>query len=385
MGWGTFLAVLLALGFGVGGGWALASWRRWKRLRARDPFEVSLGFNYLVSNETDRALQAFSHVAESDPEAVDVFVVLGNLYREKGQTERAINIHRDLLSRPILLPRERALVLFCLALDFKAAGFVDRAAAMLQEVLELEPSHREALSNLEKLYEGMRDWSRAYNTARQLQDLSGSTDERVLAFLRNQMGEDAMRDGDHRAAQQHFDGALAHDRRCVPAALNLGNLFLQQRKFKRARAVFEEVIDRDPRRLGLLWRRLKSIYASLGEPDRLEDLCRRRLDAEPDDWRARVVLGELAEEQDDLDEAAELTTEAIRHNPHSFALHHRLLGIHDRMEADPKRMREYLDLCEEAMILTDRYVCLRCHYRASELLWRCPSCQEWDPFVEETG
>lgn len=344
-----------------------------------------MGFNYLVSNEPDRALQAFTRVAEAEPDAVDVFVVLGNLYREKGQTERAIHMHRELLERRDLTPRERALVLYCLALDFKAGGFVDRAAAMLQEVLEIDPDHREALTQLEKVFEAMKDWSRAYNAAKRRQDKEGSGDERVLAFLRNQMGEDAMRNGDVRQAEQHFEGALAHDRRCVPAALNLGNVFLAQRKFKRARAAFEEVIDRDPRRLGVVWRRLLGVYRSLGEEGRLEDLCQRRIAADPEDWRSRVVLGDLAEERHEYDVAAEHYAEAMRRHPQAFSIHHRLLGTLARGKAGLERLQGYLDLCEETMRITDRYVCVRCHYRADELLWRCPSCQQWDPFIEEQG
>ncbi len=380
------LVLGIALLAGIGGGALGVLLARRRRPASRDPFEASLGFNYLVSNELDRALEAFSRVASADPEAVDVRIVLGNLHREKGQVERAVQIHRGVLSRTNLKPRERALVLFCLALDFKKGGFVDRAASNLQEVLELEPDNREALALLEKLYEGMKDWGRAYDAARRVAAAAGGIgDERVLAFLRNQMGEDAQRDGDLRTAQRYFEEALSHDRRCVPAALNLGGLFLAQRKFKRAKAVFEEALERDPRRLGTVWRRLLGSYRALGEEGRLEELCLRRIDADPDDWRARLVLGELAEERRDYDDAAAFYSDALRRNPQSFALHHRLLAILARTKAEPERLREYLDLCEESMTVTDRYICIRCHYRSGELLWRCPSCQEWDPFVEEQG
>jgi lipopolysaccharide biosynthesis regulator YciM len=378
----------LALGIGLGVGVAqLLARRRRRRTRSPGsyPFEAALGFNYLVSNELDRALSAFARVASADPDAVDVLMVLGNLYREKGQVERAVKMHRELLARGDLTPRERTLALFCLALDFKKGGFVDRAAAMLQEVLEIEPRDREALGQLEKLYEGMRDWARAYEAASHLHAVEGGDDERVLAFLRNQMGEDTLRNGDLRAAQRHFEAALAHDRHCAPALLNLGGLFLGQRKFKRAKAAFEEMLERDPRRLGLVWRRLLGAYRALGEESRLEELCRGRIASDPEDWRAFLVLGDLAEERRDYDAAAAFYTDALRRNPQSFALHHRLLDVFVRTKADPERLREYLDLCEEAMTVTDRYICLKCHYRAGELLWRCPSCQEWDPFVEEQG
>ncbi len=171
----------------------------------------------------------------------------------------------------------------------------------------------------------------------------------------------------------------------MPAALNLGGLVLGQRKFKRARALLEDVLERDPRRLGLVWRRLRGTLRPLGEESRLEQLCRRRLASDPDDWRACLVLGELAEERHDDEEAVMLYSQALRKNPQSFSLHHRLLAIIARSKATAERLRAYLDLCEEAMTVTDRYICIKCHYRAGELLWRCPSCQEWDPFVEEQG
>lgn len=383
------LVALVALALGGIGGYLAARSRRRRSSFATGTvtgsLEVSLGFNYLASNELDRALEVFSRMASSEAGATDVLIVLGNLHREKGQVDRAIHIHREILGRGDLQPRERTLALLCLGLDFKQAGLVDRAAAALQEVLELEPTHREALVQLERLYEAMKDWGRAYETALKVHRLEGRGDERSLAFLRNQMGEEALREGDHRAAQQHFEEALGHDRRCVPAALNLGGLFLGQRKFKRAKLAFEEALDRDPRRLVLVWRRLLGAYRGLGEEGRLEQLCRRRIAQDADDWRAYLILGELAEERRDQETAAAFYADALRHNPQAFSLHHRLLGVLVKSKAEPERLREYLDLCDESMTVTDRYVCVRCHYRAGELLWRCPSCQEWDPFVEEQG
>ena len=117
-GLSTLLVVIIvSIGLGLAGGYLYA--RKQRRRSPSNHFETSLGFNYLVSNELDRALEAFSRVAGSDANAVDVRIVLGNLHREKGQTESAIGLHKSLLDRSDLTPRERALVLFCLALDFK--------------------------------------------------------------------------------------------------------------------------------------------------------------------------------------------------------------------------------------------------------------------------
>ena len=154
----TTISILVALLVGLAAGKA---WERYKlrdgrwidRRRARESPHYMLGLNFLVADQIDPAIEELSKAAEAAGDALEIHLILGNLYREKGQVGRAIQEHQALLQRPNLRKLEHANVLLCLGLDYKQGGFVDRALEAFTEVLRLDPGNAYALANLEKLYE----------------------------------------------------------------------------------------------------------------------------------------------------------------------------------------------------------------------------------------
>ncbi|MFC2174009.1 hypothetical protein ACFLU6_15510 [Acidobacteriota bacterium] len=160
-------------------------------------------------------------------------------------------------------------------------------------------------------------------------------------------------------------------------------IFYRQKKYKRAQAVWEDMLDIDPKRVYLVYRKLGEIYQYLGEYEKLESICRRQVNEDPEDWRARMVLGEIEERQRNLDLALNWFMEAIRLSPHNFSVHQRIWNLFAKMEAGPKTIRHYLELCEDVITFADRYICIKCHYQTTSIAWRCPSCHEWNPFVED--
>src|SRR6187397_1562820 len=154
----ALLAVLLALLLGLVAGKA---WERYKlrdgrwidRRRLRETPHYMLGLNCLVDNQIDQAVEELTRATSTSTDALEIQMILGNLYRQKGQVGRAINVHQALLQRPDLTTLEHAYVLLCLGLDFRHAGFVDRALEAFQEVVTLDPRNRYALGHMQKLYE----------------------------------------------------------------------------------------------------------------------------------------------------------------------------------------------------------------------------------------
>src|ERR1700739_91821 len=229
------LAALVALlvGLTVGKAWERYKLRDGKwfdRRRARESPHYILGLNFLVANQIDLAIDALVKAANLDPNALEVHMILGNLYREKGQVGKAITVHQSLLQRPRLNKLEHAYVLLCLGLDYKRGGFVDRALEAFNEVLRLDPTNSYALVNLQKLHEEQHQWSDAYDTRQRLSKLTHteSKNESILAFLENEIGLEAMRRKDYAEAIRRFDGAIDLDARAVPAYLNLGDVRLAQ-------------------------------------------------------------------------------------------------------------------------------------------------------------
>jgi lipopolysaccharide biosynthesis regulator YciM len=350
-----------------------------------------LGLNFLVANQIDQAIDELSKAATAAGDPLEIHLILGNLYREKGQVGRAIQEHQRLLQRPKLRKLEHANVLLCLGLDYRSGGFVDRAIEAFTEVLKLDPQNRYALSNLEKLHEDQHQWNEAYAARQKLAALSleagGEPDSprhnEILAFLENEFGQAALKASNHAEAARRFQAAIERDPRNAPAQLSLGDVRFAEGRTQDAIAVWERLIDASPDRAYLAFPRLEGAYAKAGTPDRFAALCQKLIAANAQDWRARLALARHVAALGRPSEALELLFEALVHHPHSLSLHQAIWQTLSELKLPPALVGRYEELTRDAIFYLDPHVCLRCRYRSTELLWQCPHCHEWNTFVEE--
>ena len=346
-----------------------------------------LGLNFLVGNQIDPAIEELTRAAQGAGDPLEIHLILGNLYREKGQVGRAIQEHQALLQRPNLRKLEHANVLLCLGLDYKRGGFVDRALEAFTEVLRLDPDNEYALSNLEKLYEEQHQWDEAYATRLKLAKRDGQPAEarhhQILAFLENELGMQALKRKDYPAAVRRFEAAIELDSRNSPAYLNLGDVRFLQGDTQGATATWERLIDTSPERAYLAFPRLEAAYPKTGDPRRFPELCRRLIAASPQDWRARLALARYLSAHGDSRGALDLLFEALVQNPHALALHQTIWHTLSQLGLPPSLVERYVDLTRDAIFYLDPHICIRCRYRSTELLWQCPHCHEWNTFIEE--
>jgi lipopolysaccharide biosynthesis regulator YciM len=386
------VAALVALlaGLAIGKAWERYKLRDGKwfdRRRARESPHYILGLNFLVANQIDLAIEELSRAASVDPDALEVHMILGNLYREKGQVGKAITVHQSLLQRPRLNRLEHAYVLLCLGLDYKRGGFVDRALDAFNEVLRLDPRNEYALVNLQKLHEEQHQWTEAYDTRERLSQLtvteSKSRSESILAFLENEIGLEAMRRKDYAEAARRFQAAIDLDSSAVPAYLNLGDVRLAEGNERDASLVWEKLVDIAPDRAYLAFDRLEALGRRHGQTDRLTRLCRRLIEENPQDWRARLALSRHLAAADQPREALDLLFAALVQNPHALSIHQAIWRTLGQLRYPTALVDRYRDLTEHAVFYLDPHVCIRCRYRSTELLWQCPHCHDWNTFVEE--
>src|SRR6478736_7091701 len=293
------VAALVALLVGLTVGKA---WERYKlrdgtwidRRHARQAPHYILGLNFLVANQIDLAIEELTRAASVDADALEVHMILGNLYREKGQVGKAITVHQALLQRSKLSRIEHAYVLLCLGLDYKRGGFVDRALEAFTEVLRLDPENQYALSNLEKLYEEQHQWAEAYATREKLaarrDQMTPVRHHETLAYLENELGMEALKRRDYAEAARRFGAAIDLDSSNAPAYLNLGDVRYYQGDVEGAIAVWERLIDQSPERAYLAFSRLDGAYTKVGGAPRFAELCRKLIAANTQDWRARLAL-----------------------------------------------------------------------------------------------
>jgi lipopolysaccharide assembly protein B len=387
----TLLAlVALLAGLAIGKAWERYKLRDGKwfdRRRARESPHYILGLNFLVANQIDLAIEELSKAASVDPDALEVHMILGNLYREKGQVGKAITVHQSLLQRPRLNRLEHAYVLLCLGLDYKRGGFVDRALEAFNEVLRLDAKNEYALMNLQKLHEEQHQWLEAFDTRARLNHLTATesrpSSQAILAFLENEIGLEALRRKDYPEAIRRFEGAIDLDASAVPAYLNLGDVRVAEGNERDAAAIWEKLVDVSPDRAYLAFDRLEALARRSGQPDRFTRLCRRLIDENPQDWRARLALSRHLAAAGQPREALDLLFAALVQNPHALGIHQAIWRALGQLHHPSALVDRYGELTEHAVFYLDPHVCMRCRYRSTELLWQCPHCHDWNTFVEE--
>ncbi len=382
----ALLAVLLAAIAGVLAGRAWAAALRRGDAHDRPAFRTSphyiQGLHYLAAGQRELAITELTKVVREDREAVEVSQVLGNLLREAGQAEKAIQVHQALLARADLSRAERAHVLASLGTDFRKAGFLDRAARSFQEALAVDPRNIHALIGLQKLHEDQGQWREAYDAQTRLSRLRKTDDSVVLGHLQAEMGKEALRAGNREAAAAAFRIALSLDRRVFPAHLGLADLAAETDP-RRASAILEDAIQAAPDRAYLAFDRLSRWYAAAGERSRFVALCERIIEQDPRDWRARVTLARHLRDEGRTEEAHGLLLRALETNPQVMLVHLEIWRALRATEVPPDPTLRYVQVAEASVFSRDPHVCTACRYRADDMLWRCPHCHEWDTFVEE--
>jgi lipopolysaccharide assembly protein B len=388
----ALLATLIALLIGLATGKA---WERYKlqegrwidRRKARESPHYMQGLNFLVSSQLDLAIEEVNQAAKLDPDALEIHMILGNLYREKGQVGRAVQIHQQLLQRPRLRTLEHTYIQLCLGLDYMRGGFVDRALITFNEVLRLDPKNEHALLHLEKLYEDQHQWAEAAQIRERLaQVVRPSLQARhqaIRAFLENELGVQARERGDEAEAARRFCGAIDLDPHVAPAYLNLGDLRLRQGNVAGAVEAWERLASVAPERAYLAFDRLESGYSTLGVATRFDELCRGLIAGNPQDWRARLALARHLWAAAKPEPALDLLLEALAHNPHAVVIHQTILETLVQLRLEQPLVSRYIEVSREAVFYSDPHICMRCRYRSNELLWQCPHCHEWNTFVEE--
>ncbi|MGE3375558.1 MAG: tetratricopeptide repeat protein [Vicinamibacteria bacterium] len=371
---------------GLLAGRAWASAVRRGDARDRPAFRTSphytQGLHYLTAGQFELAVSELTKVSREDPAAPEVMLVLGNLLRETGQVERAIQVHQKLLARGDLTRAEQIHARACLGMDFRKAGFLDRAAETFTDVLNLDPKNVHALTGMLKLHEEQRQWRDAYELQTRLSRLRRTDDSVVLGFLQAKLGEEAVRAGQLEAAEKAFRTALSLDARVFPAHLGLADLALPHAP-ARACQLLETAIQAAPERAYLAFSRLEGAYARSGEPSRFVALCERLIAADPHDWRARLALARHLAGEGRLDESFGLLMRAMESNPQVLMVHLEAWRTLRALGVRGPELDRYVATADAAVFYRDPHVCTACRYRADDMQWRCPHCHEWNTFVEE--
>ncbi|MFV8835207.1 lipopolysaccharide assembly protein LapB [Aquisalimonas sp. APHAB1-3] len=335
------------------------------------------GLNYLLNEQPDKAIEVFTRMVEVDSDTVETHLALGNLFRRRGEVDRAIRIHQNLIARPSLNREQRTQALLELGEDYLRAGLLDRAENLFQEVVETGNFVPQALQHLLDIYQQEKEWDNAILVAARLESNSEqSMAPRVAQFYCEQVDR-AWREGEVNRARSLIKRALTADPGCVRASILQGDIERSVGNYKQALKCYQRVREQDRDYLPEVLVGLHESYTQLGRPDGyrafLEDVSR--------DYRGASVILALAERirhDHGEDAAAGFLVDQLRARPSVRGLN-RLIELNlSRAEqaggADLEVLRELFHA-----LLRDKpgYSCRNCGFSARTLHWQCPSCRKW--------
>lgn len=381
-------ALLLAL--------AAAIWRARRRERRAAPRSPRLGrsglhpdlsaaLTAIVAGSPDRAIEPLRRIVQEDTDAIEVYVLLGDLYRELGQIERAVRIHRSVLQRNDLTPRQRASALAAAARDYEAAGFLDRAMGAYGHVARLRPEDPTPVACLRSLYEQARAWEEALEAQEKLVRLrpDSEPERRVLAYLHDRVGQELAGRGESRGARRHFERALAAWPDCAPALLHLGDFHYDRSRFKDAWRAWSLLLERAPADAWMVLERLDGLLRETGDPERMGTVLRDHATEHPEDWRCRAYLAGWLADRGQPREAREVLEQALRLAPSSVTVQRVAWRLAAEHGVTPEEAAAHAQALGKGGPFLDPLTCLHCRYRTAEPTWRCPHCQRWGTLADQ--
>ena len=339
------------------------------------------GLNFLLNEQPDKAIDAFIEVVKLDPETTELHFALGNLFRRRGETERAIRVHQNLLNRSDLQLAERDHALYELGQDFLKAGLLDRAEETFKTI-EQGTYASDAQRSLLTIYEIEKDWRQAIATAERLESIGVQSFRKEIAQFHCELAQEALQRGEPDVAQAELRLALSINPDNVRATILLGDAALGENRPADALAHWSQVERQNSAYLPLVAERLMRAYAALGRDDEGAQLLIDYLDRHP---------------STDLLDAAYPYIEAARGVPAAHALARaqmqkapNLAGMTRLLDAqlaaaidEPRRGELELmrTLIRQRTKNLPRYTCQNCGFRARLFYWQCPGCSNWESYA----
>jgi len=337
------------------------------------------GLNFLLTEQHDKAIEAFIEVVKVDPETVELHFALGNLFRRRGEVDRAIRMHQNLVERPDLAEEQKLSALFELGQDYLKAGLLDRAEEAFARLRGTSHETR-ALQHLLEIYEQEKEWLKAIEVAREMAERSGQPRDKEIANFYCELAAGEITHSRFDPARSYLEKALDSHRKCVRANLLLGDLELAAGRRSEAIAAWKLVENQRPAYLSLVATRLLDAYRDDGRFDDGLSLLRGYLAQHPSlDLLNAVFVGTL--EREGPQKAYRLLREELGRNP-------TLLGLDRLLEAQlletPPEKRRDLELIKNLVHQHTRslaqYRCDNCGFKSRQFYWRCPACGEWETY-----
>jgi lipopolysaccharide assembly protein B len=335
------------------------------------------GLNYLLNEQQDKAIEVFLKLAEINRDTVETHLALGNLFRRRGEVDRAIRVHQHLIARPNLSQEEKTVALLELGEDYMRAGLLDRAETLFSDLVAMDALAPSALRHLIGIYQHERDWGKAIEHARQLELASDESQAATIAQFQCELAEQARAQGNAEEARARVEDAFAVDPDCVRACMIQGHVEATAGNLEAAIRAFERVAELDVDYLPEILSPLLDCYARSQSMQRAEEflvsITERYQGVSPVLALARLYATTRGEQ-----DAVEFLNRVLRQRPSVRALMALIdVNLHTASGEARENFLILRDLTRQLVEGKAMYRCNKCGFGAKAHHWQCPSCKSW--------
>jgi len=369
------LLLLLFIAAGVAIGVFVTQRARAKRLPSASLSEhYFAGLQFVLNEEPDKALEVFLRMVEVDNDTVETHLALGSLYRRRGETDRAIRVHENIMARQSLNEEHREHAMFALGEDYFRAGLFDRAEQMFQRLTERAGRRTAALRYLLRIYEQQSDWAQAIATYRRLQPLASPEHPTAIAHYLCELAEQARKKDDREAALDLLRKVRAEQRNFARSALIRADLALDAQNPELAGRLCQRAVELHPQLLPVVLQRFAPRVPSEGGAF-LAQSVRPLVRSDPA-VRAMYAYSGLIAGMEHDPFVMQCLPDFVRDDPNLGDLVRSLAG--DVNELSPEQVRALATALAHILKRGQRYRCVECGLATAAHFWQCPGCRSWD-------
>ncbi len=374
------LWLLLLLPLAAASGWyaATRNIRSARHVRSDIPQVYLKSLNLLLNEQQDKALDVLISALETHEETVEIQLALGNLFRRRGELERATQLHQNLIARSGLEPEQRLLALYELGQDYYKAGLFDRAESLLHEVAEVSEYSESAYRLLLQLYEQEKEWDNAIESAKRLSSSSGEDMNGLLAQYYCELAEERMAAGLYHECAEFINQALVLEKDCVRALMQSGRLRAIKNEHQLAIREWTKIVNLHPEMLTDVVGLVQQSYQSLGRLTDYKKFLERCIELN-NDFRLMMTLVDLLVELNKPNEARSRLVSWMRSRQSLTSLtdliESDIGGDHIR---DDRSLGFLIELMSALFGVSRRYECRNCGFKGKSMHWQCPGCKNWN-------
>lgn len=337
------------------------------------------GINYLLSEEPDKALDVFLSYPEIDEYTAETFLLLGNLFRNRGEVNRALRVHQHLVARSDISKAQRITAMLALGEDFFAAGMLDRAESVFSEILKDDPKRGDACEPLRNIYEQLHEWDKAIEITRCAQQRSKVDRSRLIAHYYCELATEELQKNKLFRAEETIRKAAGIYPESARVQVLKADLAYLRNEHRKALQTYQQAISKDTRLIGMLYRKLIESFNTPEELNNLYEFIRQTFKKTRDN-HLFVYQVQLANQ---LGRFEAIHPEVVEHlekgKPTLNTLTHSSKTLNTLWQKENRCEITHLQNALERLAATQpEFQCDHCGYKMHDYLWRCPACHQWD-------